>query len=409
MRLFRYMRLAIFILSTILVVRCSLNAQSWRAKIRYDCTKLLENADSAYLNYNFNLTKSLLQSYRNKLKKIKDKPSLQAEYLQKYVDKAMKLEQYAEAVIMLDSVLIHRDSLSSILPRLAPIFEEQVKLSSDSSSLKISYQCSLNGISIDLYQNKNKNYDLYRTDNLLNGDYLIESLHNINTHLDENAPFILSDGYTLLFSRKSEIEGLGGYDLYYARYNSEDESFYKPKLIGFPFNSPANDYCLIYDDIKGLTYLLSDRYCPNQYVCLYLLNSLPKDLDFSKNKEQDEKLTADINFLKKRNFDSKKYLVPHSKKENKSLNFQIKKGLDIAKLEDFQSIEAKSLFQDYLAAENRLKSLLKQQKELRVRYKNGEKDLHIDLETIKEEINMVKKLSHERLVKSKNLEIEFRK
>ena len=85
---------------------------------------------------------------------------------------------------------------------------------------------------------------------------------------DLNYPFLMSDGITLYFAARS-TEGLGNYDLYITRYDDENEKFYKAENLGFPYNSYANDYMLVIDEEHKIGWFASDRYQPNDKVCIY--------------------------------------------------------------------------------------------------------------------------------------------
>ena len=82
-------------------------------------------------------------------------------------------------------------------------------------------------------------------------------------------PFVMPDGITLYYASKSD-EGMGGYDIYVTRYNSDQGTYLKPENLGMPFNSPANDYLYIIDEINNLGWFASDRYQPEGKVCLYV-------------------------------------------------------------------------------------------------------------------------------------------
>lgn len=62
----------------------------------------------------------------------------------------------------------------------------------------------------------------------------------INSSDDEIAPIWLEDGKTIVFSSKG-LKGLGGYDLFKTKYDSETRSFSEPENLGFPINTPGND------------------------------------------------------------------------------------------------------------------------------------------------------------------------
>lgn len=88
---------------------------------------------------------------------------------------------------------------------------------------------------------------------------------------DLNYPFINSDGVTLYFAAKGD-ESLGGYDIFITRYDSEEGSYLKPDNMGFPFNSPFNDYLYVIDDFNNLGWFASDRYQPEGKVCVYVFS-----------------------------------------------------------------------------------------------------------------------------------------
>ena len=87
------------------------------------------------------------------------------------------------------------------------------------------------------------NQKVLYTSATLGGDWSVpekvKGLEDLGTDL--NYPFMNSDGITLYFAAKGEAS-LGGYDIFITRYDAEDGSYLKPDNMGFPFNSPFNDY-----------------------------------------------------------------------------------------------------------------------------------------------------------------------
>ena len=96
--------------------------------------------------------------------------------------------------------------------------------------------------------------------------------HLINEFGEEfqsiNYPFLMADGFTLLFSAKGE-NSIGGLDIFVTLFDSENGVFYKPENYGLPFNSNANDYLIAFDELDSLGWLVSDRYQPEGKVCIY--------------------------------------------------------------------------------------------------------------------------------------------
>jgi hypothetical protein len=90
----------------------------------------------------------------------------------------------------------------------------------------------------------------------------------INMSSKQDYPYLLSDGVTLYFASK-DTSGLGGYDIYVSRYNTYTESYTNPENLGLPFNSPANDYLMVIDEIHHVGYFATDRYAKEGHVHVY--------------------------------------------------------------------------------------------------------------------------------------------
>ncbi|KAA6325768.1 hypothetical protein EZS27_025055 [termite gut metagenome] len=91
----------------------------------------------------------------------------------------------------------------------------------------------------------------------------------INDSANVNYPFMLTDGITIYYALDSK-GSLGGYDIFVTRYNSGTESYLVPENIGMPFNSSFNDYMYAIDEYNNLGWFASDRYQPDDKVCVYV-------------------------------------------------------------------------------------------------------------------------------------------
>lgn len=81
---------------------------------------------------------------------------------------------------------------------------------------------------------------------------------NINTPLNDDAPFIHPDGITLFYSSEG-WNSMGGYDIFYSTLNLADSTWNRPVNMGYPINSPDDDryYVLSADGARG--YFSSSR------------------------------------------------------------------------------------------------------------------------------------------------------
>ena len=93
--------------------------------------------------------------------------------------------------------------------------------------------------------------------------------------LDEFAPdmaypFMMPDGTTFYFAAKCK-ESIGGYDLFVTRYDAENARYLRPENIGLPFNSKADDFMYVEDDMNRLAWFVTSRNQPEGKVCVYTI------------------------------------------------------------------------------------------------------------------------------------------
>lgn len=93
----------------------------------------------------------------------------------------------------------------------------------------------------------------------------------INTDGDEKAPFLHSDSRTLYFAARPPVDengqpdlsrghrGAGGYDIFFSRMN-DDGSWTKPRNLGHPINTEADEHGLIVSADGRTAYFASNRY-----------------------------------------------------------------------------------------------------------------------------------------------------
>ena len=63
---------------------------------------------------------------------------------------------------------------------------------------------------------------------------------------------------------------MGNYDIFVTRYNMNTDTYLAPENVGMPFNSPYNDYMYVIDEFNNLGWFASDRYQPEDKVCIYV-------------------------------------------------------------------------------------------------------------------------------------------
>jgi len=173
------------------------------------------------------------------------------------------MREMTQQILFIDSIVVDKDD---ILPHL--------RISPDAGSL--TRTSNLLGKQVQGYafvnEMGNRRYfslpddslrqQLYYSD-LLGSDWSnAQPVRGISDHINEtDYPFMLTDGITLYFAGKGD-ESIGGYDIFFTRYDSHNGSFLQPENIGMPFNSEANDYLYAIDEYNKIGFFVSDRRQP---------------------------------------------------------------------------------------------------------------------------------------------------
>lgn len=104
-----------------------------------------------------------------------------------------------------------------------------------------------------------------------------------------NYPFMTSDGETLYFAAKSE-EGLGGYDIYVTRFDSDEGTFLEAENVGLPYNSFSDDYLFCIDDIHNFAWFATTRNQPEGKACVYTIRTSNKRVNYQVEAYDEEQL-----------------------------------------------------------------------------------------------------------------------
>lgn len=199
---------------------------------------------------------------------------------------------------------------------------------------------------------------------------------------DQAYPFIMSDGLTIYFATKGH-ESIGGYDLYASRYNLNSNSYLTPNQMNMPFNSPFNDYMMVIDEQKGVGWFASDRFQPEDLVCVYT---------FIPNQEvrlvQSEEIDSLANRAKITNIrdswrenidysallDRAKTISISSDVKSSDFEFVINDNLTYHQLTDFKSFNARELFTRAQDVQNELEKMREKLDEMRQQYAQSASD-----------------------------------
>ena len=197
---------------------------------------------------------------------------------------------------------------------------------------------------------------------------------------DNNYPYMLTDGITFYFANNNP-NGLGGYDIYVTRYNSDTDRFLVAENVGMPFNSAANDYMMAIDEVNNLGWFATDRNQTDSTVCIYTF--IPKANKEYYNYDTDDKSTilqaARIQSIAATQTDEtairkaeqalfKLSLSKTNDDAEAAFTFVIDDFTDYHTLDDFKNPEARQLYISWGNKQEQLKKLTRQLDNLRTQY-----------------------------------------
>ena len=322
-----------------------------------------------------------------KKKRVVKKPPVEVVEEPEEDPRITNMREMTQQIVIIDSVVTDKDK-----------FLASYRLSSETGSLTTTSQffgkqlegyAFLNEMGNKVYFSQPDNNDrlwLYTSDKLGNSWSEASRLQGLDEGISEaDYPFMLNDGITLYFAAKGD-ESIGGYDIFFTRYDSRSASFLKPENLGMPFNSEANDYMFAVDEQNRIGYFVSDRRQPEDKVCVYIFvpSETRRTYNPSVYSEQQIRDFADIISIADTWGDGSEreaalarlknistvQKVSHSQGPTQKI-LVINDQLTYSDYGDFQSLEARGLYDQLLNSRQRQEKLNSELDKSRERYANG--------------------------------------
>ncbi len=184
----------------------------------------------------------------------------------------------------------------------------------------------------------------------------------INMSGRQISPYVLSDGITLYFA-SNDTNGLGGYDLYVSRYNTATDTYTHPENLGYPYNSDANEYFMVIDEVRHIGYFATDRFSPQGYVRVY--SFVPAEQKtYWRNLPQDS-IAA---YAQLRNYLLAGNTMPDSAQQpvavspsavqepGQQIHFILNDSVVYTSMDDFRTDEARAAYQEWQALQTTLQT-----------------------------------------------------
>ncbi|MDD3322642.1 MAG: tetratricopeptide repeat protein [Paludibacter sp.] len=342
-------------------------------------------AELYFNDYQFDKSVMAYQTYLSSLKSTDDRiPEFEAKI--KISENAARLINKVEDIAIVDSIVVNKtDFLSAykIGSELGSIKSDQLKLNSKKTVDKITYSTQRED---RIYKSDSikGQMDIFTSYKLLDEwSPTISVSKIINTSANENYPFLSLDGITLYFASDGE-NSIGGYDIFITRFNPSNNGFLPPENLGMPFNSPANDYMLVIDDIHKLGWFATDRNQPAGKVAIYTF--VPNNLK-TIIRSEDKEYIRQVAQLKKYRKANKSYLNSTTQKNvpteipDNQIEFVVNDSVQYTHIKDFKSENGAKQWYDIVKTKTQIEEQKQEIETLRNQYFNAEEETKKTLTT----------------------------
>lgn len=319
-------------------------------------------------------------TYAQKRKNVKTTPKKKTEVVQRSPAELLfeNMLENTQRVFFIDSMVVDKDN-----------FIQHIPLPRECGTIS-SQQEGENTIAAYLNEFGNKMYysvrdtmgnaAIYTKDKLGNDWSKPMGLTGIDNMTNPDYPFMMPDGTTFYFSQKSD-ETLGGYDIFVTRYDSSTGEFLKPNNMGLPFNSSANDYMYVVDELDSLGWLVTDRFQPEGKVCIYTFvpSKTRENFDLGEISESEVRQFATIHSIQDtwpseearseallRLENMKNRNTP--RRETASFTFDVNDEITYHTPGDFHSSTARDMFMELLQLKERNQEYAQRLETMRERY-----------------------------------------
>lgn len=201
------------------------------------------------------------------------KPAAAAQMTAKQHEIFSNMLPNTQKIFVVDSTVVDKDSVLEAIP-LSPKYGKFVSYNSFFDTDKQPNQyVFINGFANKCYYTEVAGKDsvqhLYMRNKLGDGWGEPHRISEIDKKLtDMSYPFLSSDGQTLYIAGKSN-DALGKRDIYVAKYNADEGTYFEPENIGLPFNSHDDDFVYVEADAERFAWFATTRRQPAGKACVY--------------------------------------------------------------------------------------------------------------------------------------------
>lgn len=345
----------------------------------------LRDGRDAFMNYDFELASANYEKYAATLRKTLNVPG--EELLEKYLRQLEVAENSLENVQkieIIDRIDVPTDDFFKYIklpPSGGKILDKNASvLKKRNNQSDFAFSTETGDVMMWSENDENHQEVIMQSERLMDGswDKPTKAGEILNEEGNARNPFMLSDGITLYYSSNGN-GSMGGYDLFVATKDPTTGEYRQPMGLGFPFNSPFNEYMMAIDEENGIGWWVTDRNRLDGQVSVYIFKTNAVRKNYVLDDEEDIiplAKVADISLTQNPDTDYKSILREIDGRNKLTVAntapdfiFPMAGGKVAKRLSDFKSSTAKSNMKQYLQAMEEHEQLEKKLADLRREYR----------------------------------------
>ncbi len=308
-------------------------------------------AESLFNHYRFDDATIAFDNFLNSLSP-EDLRIPKIQLQKKRAETAARLLKRIEDIAIIDSVITDKTAFLKkydLAPELGVLRQSIIKQGKDLAVDKITYTTQRGDRQI-FSDTLAGNIDIFSTYRLLDQwSAPVAVSKAVNTADNENYPFLLPDGLTLYYASDGE-NSIGGYDIFVTRYSSISQGFLNPENVGFPFNSPWNDYMMAIDELQGIGWFATDRRQPKGKIVIYKFRYNNDKIIYRTENKDTLRLAGSLQMYrktKKNQNTSNQQTITEVSTEKNEFSFLVTDSLIYSSYNDFQNPAALISWKEY--------------------------------------------------------------
>lgn len=324
-----------------------------------NAAELLEKGHEAYLDYDFDEAARLYAAAKKKAKRGDTDFTDRYDKWNRQLTTAGNFLDRVEKIVIIDSITVPRQEFFKAyrLPASAGRLSGAEGMPEGNSGDDYVFTNEGDDYKIWAERDTTGHYRLTESTRLTDGSWSRPSHlpDALSEDGDETYPFMMADGVTLYYADNGE-NSIGGYDIMVATRDAADGTFLQPQNLGFPYNSPYDDFLLAIDELNGVGWWATDRNQLEDDLTVYVFVTNDLRQNYSPDEDDVVSFARIDDYIMTQPEDSDysdllatiRSIDPETAAITADFHFPMPGGQTYTSYDDFTSLQARNLMKRYM-------------------------------------------------------------